>query len=373
MCHCTCSGAGLSAATKGAQSRPDDHPKQLVAIESEPMIGETPQRALDNWLTPTSSFYVRNHFSIPDIQRSEWSLEVGGKVSHELSLSLQELKTLPRITMPITMECAGNNRSDLEPPAPGNQFQNGAVSAAYWAGVSLKDVLEMANIEPCAVEILFEGHDSGVPAEGEPEIPYLRSLPLDVATHPDTLLAYEMNGDDLPKEHGHPLRLIVPGWYGMASVKWLKRITILDRKYEGFFQTDRYVIEDEDGNQTPLANMGVKSMIGSPSEGDAVMPGEPVCITGMAWSGWGKIERIQVSCDGGETWEEAEMVGPSERYAWQPWRSFWTPEAPGEYTLMSRAVDALGNEQPMESRWNRLGYMVNGVRPVTVTVSERTA
>ena len=159
----------------------------------------------------------------------------------------------------------------------------------------------------------------------------------------------------------------------MASVKWLKRITILDRKYEGFFQTDRYVIEDEDGNQTPLANMGVKSMIGSPSEGGRRHARRPVLHNRDGVVGMGKIERIQVSCDGGETWEEAEMVGPSERYAWQPWRSFWKPEAPGEYTLMSRAVDALGNEQPMESRWNRLGYMVNGVRPVTVTVSERTA
>ena len=367
MCNCTCIRAGLSAPTEVAQIRPDDNPKSLVTIEREPMIGETPQRAFDEWLTPNPLFYVRNHFDIPDIHRSEWNLLVDGVVSRETQLTFDQLKELPRVTMPITMECAGNNRSDLDPPAPGNQFQNGAVSTAYWAGVPLKDVLAIAGIADGAREVLFEGHDSGVPAPGEPEMPYMRSLPIDVALHPDTLLVYEMNGCALPKEHGHPIRLMVPGWYGMASVKWLKRITVLDFNYEGFFQTDRYIMEDETGETVPLTSIGIKSVIGSPAEGDAVRMGE-VCVKGAAWSGDERISAIDVSCDGGETWTRADVFGPSERYAWQRWRYSWSPPAPGEYTLMSRAIDARGNVQPMKTRWNRLGYMVNGVRPVQVAV-----
>ncbi len=367
MCSCTCIRAGLSAPTEVAQIWPDDELKSRVTIEREPMIGETPQRALDEWLTPNPLFYVRNHFDIPDISCSEWNLRVDGVVSRDTQFTFDELKELPRVTLPITMECAGNNRSDLDPPTPGNQFQNGAISTAYWAGVPLKDVLAIAGIGDGVREVLFEGHDSGVPAPGEPETPYLRSLPIDVATHPDTLLVYEMNGCVLPKEHGYPLRLMVPGWYGMASVKWLKRITALDFDYEGFFQTDRYIIEDEAGKTVPLTSIGVKSVIGSPAEGEAVRMGE-ACVKGVAWSGDDRIAAIDVSCDGGDSWERAEVFGPSERYAWQHWRYCWSPPAPGEYTLMSRAVDARGNVQPMKTHWNRLGYMVNGVRPTPVTV-----
>ena len=153
----------------------------------------------------------------------------------------------------------------------------------------------------------------------------------------------------------------------MASVKWLKRITVLDTNYEGFFQTDRYIIEDETGNAVPLTNMGIKSVIGSPAEGDEVRMGE-VCVKGAAWSGGERITAVDVSCDGGETWTRADVVGPSERYAWQHWHYCWTPPAPGEYSLMSRAIDARGKVQPMKTNWNRLGYMVNGVRSVKVSV-----
>ena len=367
MCNCTCSGAGLSVAPPSAQVRPDKT-KELVTIEYEPQIGETPASALDAWLTPTPHFYVRNHFSIPDVQCSTWSLRIEGLVTRERRFTLDDLKQLPRVTLPVTMECAGNNRSDLDPPTPGNQFQSGAVSTAYWAGVRLSDVLKTAGINPRAREVLFEGLDTGKPEPSKPEMPYRRSLPLDVALHPDTLLAYEMNGLELPKEHGYPLRLIVPGWYGMASVKWLNRMTVIDSDYSGYFQGHKYVIENDAGEAVPLTTIGIKSLIGSPTDGEAVRVGE-VCVTGMAWSGDKRIARVDFSSDGGTTWEVAEMVGPSERYAWQKWHYSWTPDEPGDYTLMSRAVDVQGNVQPMKSRWNRLGYMVNGVKPVEVTVA----
>ena len=269
----------------------------------------------------------------------------------------------------MTMECAGNNRSDLNPPTPGSQFQSGAVSTAYWAGVRLSDVLKPAGIKSSAREVLFEGHDAGRPEPGASEMPYTRSLPIDVALHPDTLLAYEMNGLELPKEHGHPIRLIVPGWYGMASVKWLRRLTVLDTDYSGYFQGYKYVIEDEAGQSVPLTTIGIKSLIGKPAEGDTVRMGQ-VCVIGMAWSGQERIARVDVSSDSGATWEPADIIGPSEQYAWQKWHYTWTPPAPGDYTLMSRAVDVRGNVQPLKSRWNRLGYMVNGVKPVEMTVTE---
>ena len=364
MCNCTCSKAGLSEST---QVRPNDKPAALVTIERAPMIGETPLSAFDNWITPNPLFYVRNHFDIPEIQCADWKLHIDGVVSQKTALTLDELKNLPRVEMPVTMECAGNNRSDLHPPAPGNQFQNGAISTARWAGVPLKEVLSLSGIGDGAKEVLFEGCDSGVPEPGAATMPYLRSVPIDVAKHPDTLLVYEMNGQDLPKEHGYPIRLMAPGWYGMACVKWVKRVTVLDYRYEGFFQTDRYIIEDDDGGARPLRNMGVKSIISSPEQGVPVRM-EEVCVKGAAWSGRERIAAVDVSCDGGRTWTRAETVGPSERYAWQFWRYPWNPPAPGEYTLMSRATDASGNVQPMETRWNRLGYMVNGVKPIKVSV-----
>ena len=366
MCNCTCIGAGLSAAPQSAQVRPGIE-KNLVTIEREPHIGETPQPTLDSWITPNTHFYVRNHFSAPSIQADNWTLSIDGLVSSRTQLTLERVKSLPRVTLPVTMECAGNNRSDLDPPVVGNQFESGAVSTAYWAGVRLSEILLLAGIGSGAREALFIGQDAGEPEPGADKMPYTRSLPLDVALHPDTMLAYEMNGNPLPYEHGHPLRLIVPGWYGMASVKWLSRITITDKAYSGYFQGHKYVIEDEQGHPVPLTTMGVKSLIASPSCGDTASLGE-VCVAGMAWSGQRRIARVDFSDDGGATWTPAEIVGPSERYAWQMWRHHWTPGAAGEYTLMSRAVDAKGNIQPMKSRWNRLGYMVNGVKPVEVTV-----
>ena len=366
MCNCTCIGAGLSAAPQSAHVRPGNE-KNIVTIEREPQIGEMPRPALEAWITPNPLFYVRNHFPAPSIRRSDWTLSIDGLVSSPIEATLDRLKSLPRVTLPVTMECAGNNRSDLEPSVPGNQFDSGAVSTAYWAGVRLSDALLLAGIGSGAREALFEGHDAGEPEPGKAEMPYTRSLPLDVALHPDTMLAYEMNGKPLPKEHGHPLRLIVPGWYGMASVKWLKRITITDQPYSGYFQGDKYVIEDDLGKTVPLTTMGVKSLIGSPSGGDSVHM-RHTCVTGMAWSGQRRIARVDFSSDGGSTWTPAEIVGPSERYAWQKWHYTWTPDRPGHHTLMSRAVDTDGNIQPMKSRWNRLGYMVNGVKPVEVTV-----
>ena len=366
MVHCTCSEAGVATAVKDqTQTRPSE--QTLVEIDKVPLIGETPQSLLQNWLTPNPLFYVRNHFDTPEIEMSSWRLSVDGFVSELGQLDFDDIKRLPKYTSTITLECAGNNRSDLEPPTPGNQFQSGAVSTAVWAGAALKDILGESGIKPGARQVLFEGADFGTPVPGGSEMPYLRSLPMEVAMHPDTLVAYEMNGEELPIEHGYPLRLVVPGWYGMASVKWLSGIKVIDYEFEGFFQTERYVIENDDGVWEQIKEMSIKSLISSPDAGE-VLANKSTCVAGMAWSGSAQIKNVEFSSDGGQTWEQATLIGPSERYAWQQWHMTWTPPALGHYTLACRATDQLGNVQPTKTRWNAGGYVVNGVRPVCVTV-----
>ena len=366
MVPCTCSEAGVATAVKDqTQTRPSE--QTLVEIDKVPLIGETPQLLLQNWLTPNPLFYVRNHFDTPEIEMSSWRLSVDGFVSELGQLDFDDIKRLPKYTSTITLECAGNNRSDLEPPTPGNQFQSGAVSTAVWAGAALKDILGESGIKPGARQVLFEGADFGTPVPGGSEMPYLRSLPMEVAMHPDTLVAYEMNGEELPIEHGYPLRLVVPGWYGMASVKWLSGIKVIDYEFEGFFQTERYVIENDDGVWEQIKEMSIKSLISSPDAGE-VLANKSTCVAGMAWSGSAQIKNVEFSSDGGQTWEQATLTGPSERYAWQQWHMTWTPSASGHYTLACRATDQLGNVQPTKTRWNAGGYVVNGVRPVCVTV-----
>ncbi len=365
MNTCKCSKAEFARDTSSTLcSQPER--TGLVTIEHEPIIGETPQATLQSWLTPNPLFYIRNHYSIPQ-SNSEWELTLDGHVENVMSFSLDDFRGFPIQTLPITLECAGNNRSDLEPQVPGNPFQNGAVSTAIWAGVPLCNLLNSAGIKEGAVEVLFEGFDSGQPAPEEQIQPYLRSLPIDVAMHPDTLLAYEMNGETLSREHGYPLRLVVPGWYGMASVKWLRRISVRQEKFEGFFQTDRYIIEGDNGESVPVSKVHVKSLISWP-ESNTRLPMKSHMISGMAWSGFSHIAKVEVSDDGGETWSAANLVGPRYRHSWQQWNFAWSPESSGHYTLVARATDEAGNAQPMETRWNSLGYIINGVRPVCVEV-----
>ena len=368
MSRCKCSKAEFARETDAPLcSQPEA--TGLVMIEDEPIIGETPQATLQSWLTPNSLFYIRNHYTIPPAKATaNWALTLEGHVTNEISFSLKDFRNFPKQTLPVTLECAGNNRSDLEPQAPGNPFQNGAISTAIWAGVPLYLLLERAGIKQGAVEALFEGLDVGEPAPGEQTQPYLRSLPMDVAMHPHTLLAYEMNGELLSQEHGYPLRLVVPGWYGMASVKWLRRIRVLQEAFTGFFQKDRYIIEDDEGDAKPVDAIQIKSLISWPGPNASLPPGTHN-VNGMAWSGASHIRSVDVSDDGGETWKPADLVGPRYRYAWQQWNFAWSPEAAGRYTLVARATDEDGNAQPLETRWNSLGYVINGVKPVCVDVS----
>ena len=325
-----------------------------------------PLEALKYNITPAGMHYLLIHFDIPYLDADTWNLEVGGLVANPVSLSLDDIKSRQSVTMPVTMECAGNGRTLLEPRSISQPWGLEAIGTAEWTGTPLGPMLEDAGVDPSAVEILFTGQDRGV--QGDEIQDYQRSLTLEDANRDEVMLVYEMNGQPLQPQHGFPMRLIVPGWYGMASVKWLSGIKVIDYEFEGFFQTDRYVIENDDGVWEPIKEMSTKSLISSPAGGE-VLANKPTCVAGMAWSGNAQIKNVEFSSDGGQTWEQATLTGPFERYAWQQWHVTWTPPASGHYTLACRATDRLGNVQPIKTRWNAGGYVVNGVRPVCVTVA----
>ena len=356
--------------TKGVTHQIASVSNGLKQVGDKPFVGETPQGALDSWLTPNPLFYVRSHFEYPDISNSDglnWSISIDGGDGDVKTTTMMNVMRMPKKTMAVTMECAGNNRSDLEPKVSGNQFDSGAVSNAIWSGVSLSHVLDQVNVSPESVEILFEGADNGVPESGYDESSYLRSLSLEVANDPDTILAYEMNGEPLPIEHGFPLRLVVPGWYGMASVKWLKSITAIKEPFHGYFQGKKYVVRYQNGTEHPLTEMQIKSFVTSHKHGESIAHG-PTSLSGLAWAGRATVKSVEVSVDAGKNWNKASMNGPSDTYSWQKWSLDWIPTNLGHHTLIAKGIDSDGNEQPIESVWNELGYAINGLKPVCINV-----
>ena len=330
-----------------------------------------PLESLRYDLTPIGLHYLLIHFDIPLVDPATWRLEIGGEVDRRLSLSLDELNERPRATVACTLECAGNGRARLAPRPVSQPWLEEAIGNAEWTGTPLAPLLEEAGIGADAVEILFTGLDRGVQAEVEHA--YERSLPVDEALRPEMLLAYEINGQPLPPQHGFPLRLIVPGWYGMAHVKWLERITAITEPFEGFQQAKQYRVKrTEDDRGEPVTRIHPRSLLVPPGIPDFperhrfLEPG-PCLLEGRAWSGWAPIARVEVSADGGETWRDAELGEPTGDYGWRRWSFQWDAE-PGEHELCSRATDAAGNTQPDEAEWNTGGYVNNALQRVPVTV-----
>ncbi|MEE9163748.1 MAG: sulfite oxidase [Thermoplasmata archaeon] len=307
--------------------------------------------------------YVRNHFEVPKLEILEWALEVGGSVHVPQSLSNRDLRDLPTRVGRMTLECAGNGRKNMEPIPAGTPWGHGAVSIVRFTGTPVSNVLNKAGILKEAAEVVFYGADSGEVEPGRTE-PYVRSLPLEVALSPDTILAWEMNGEPLTANHGFPLRLVVPGWYGMASVKWLRRITVSPEKFSGFFQDEQYVYSEENGTPegAPVRRIRVRSLILDSAE----KAGGQLEIVGVAWSGEGTISQVEISWDGGRKWREAELVGSSSPFDLQRWRFLWRPSGRGQFKFVSRATDTSGNVQPISDRWNRLGYGNNGLHAFRV-------
>jgi DMSO/TMAO reductase YedYZ molybdopterin-dependent catalytic subunit len=322
-------------------------------------------------VTPVGMHYLLIHYDIP-LVGDEWKLTVDGDIGTPLALSLDELRALPAHEVVSTMECAGNGRAKLTPRPLSQPWLDEAIGTGRWRGARLRDVLERAVPGAGAVEVLFTGLDRGI--EGGEEQLFQRSLPLDLAREEDVLLAYDLNGAPLPPQHGSPLRLLVPGWYGMTNVKWLTQITLVDEPFKGYQQARGYHVRaDEDDAGVPLQRIRPRALMVPPGIPEFMTRGRTVDagrvrIEGRAWSGHAPIEAVDFSADGGDTWSPAEL-DPDElgRWAWRGWSCTWDA-GPGEHVLACRARDAAGNEQPLEPEWNVGGYANNAVQRMPVSV-----
>lgn len=326
-------------------------------------------------VTPIGLHYLLIHFDIPSVDPSTWRLTIGGTVARPLSFALDQLKALPAVTRQVTLECAGNGRARLTPRPISQPWLFEAVGNAEWTGTPLRPLLEAAGPLPNAVEVVFTGLDRGVQAGIEQQ--YERSLSLADASSDDVLLAYAINGQPLPPQHGFPVRVIVPGWYGMTHVKWLRSITVVSRPFRGYQQEPAYHLTpslDERGE--PVTRMLPRSLMVPPGIPDFLTRTRLVSVgshlvEGRAWSGQGRIVRVEVSSDGGRSWADAELGQAAGDSSWWPWSYRWEASEEGEYELCCRATDSAGNSQPTESRWNAQGMCNNTVQRVKVVVGGR--
>ena len=343
----------------------------LVVHRAHPLNCETSIRDLVGGVVmPNARFYVRNNFQIPNLDRATFRLAVGGLVERSLSLGARDLLNMRSQSLVVTLECAGNGRTRFDRPTEGEKWAFGAVSTAEWTGVPLVEILDRAGVSTRAREVLFRGADCGVVESGSESIHFERSLQLDDARGGDVLLAYAMNGEPLPVQHGYPLRLIVPRWYAVASVKWLTEIELIDRPFAGHFQNHKYWYEWERDGQVvrePVRVQRVRSLITEPSPDAEVQPGE-LCIRGVAWSGAAPIARVAVSV-GDSPWQDARLVGERRNYGWQWWELMTRVEQSGRLTLRARATDLADRTQPERGEWNRLGYGNNAIQEVPIRVS----
>jgi DMSO/TMAO reductase YedYZ molybdopterin-dependent catalytic subunit len=345
----------------------------LIVRQSEPVNLESPFGALDGFITRNEDFFVRCHFPIPEISREKWQLKIGGEVKHALEFGWDEIRAMPETSVTATIECAGNGRVFLSPSVDGAQWERGAVGNAIWTGVRLAEILQRAGLESTAREVILIGSDRGetesAPRPGG-KIHYARSVTLAKAKD-DVLLAWRMNGQGLTPEHGFPLRAIVPGWYGMASVKWLSRIMVTAEPFHGYFQSVDYGFWQRSAGEpslVPITELQVKAQIARPGPAERVPLAEPYLIRGAAWSGDAEVTRVEISTDGGSTWQPARLDGKADRHAWRLWDFPWRPQQRGRTTLMVRATDAKNRTQPNRRDNDRGSYMVNEVLGIDVFV-----
>ena len=317
-----------------------------------------PLDLVDGLTVPNELFYVRSNGPTPVIDPAAWRLGVTGLVSLPLELRLADLEDLPRRSFTAFLECCGNGRSRFRPPTDGTPWANDAVGNAVWTGAPLAAVLDLANLQDGAIDVVAQGAD--FPA-------MRRGLPISVARDPDTLLAWEMNGEPLPIAHGGPVRLVVPRWGGIASTKWLVNLEVTDRAFAGPYHTETYVFFTERGEPVaPIREMPVKSVIASPADGATLEAGDQL-VAGYAWSGYGRIARVDLSTDDGATWTEAAITHEAGPLSWVRWEHPWSA-LPGDTRLRARATDERGLTQPETAPWNAKGYVMNAIHEVTVRV-----
>ena len=329
-----------------------------------------PAEALRYDVTPPGLHYVLTHYDIPDADPAAWTLTVGGLVDHPLTLSLADLDAMTQHTVRVTLECAGNGRAAGEPRPVSQPWLDGAVGTADWTGVRLTDLLDDAGLGDGAVSVVFAGADHGV--ERGVEQDYERGLTVAEATTGDVLVATSMNGGPLPPQHGFPVRLVVPGWYGMASVKWLREIRVVDHEFAGFQHQAYRVRQSPEDPGVPVTRIEPRALLEPPGFPDfmsraRVVDAGAVQLRGRAWSGWAPVERVEVSADDGVTWLEAALESDRGPYAWRGFSASWEA-TPGPASLRARATDASGRVQPTEPVWNRGGFTNNASQPIPVLV-----
>jgi DMSO/TMAO reductase YedYZ molybdopterin-dependent catalytic subunit len=340
--------------------------ERLIPVQQEPFNAESPLCALGVIPTPTPLFYVRSNFAIPALNIDDWRLRISGLVERELEISYADLQQMPRIRSVVLLECAGNGRRRMVPLPSGVPWDLGAVSTAVFEGVSLATLFQQCGIGSDAVEVVFRGADSGSVGQGR-VVHFERSLPITTALDHAVLIADRMNGEPLTPAHGFPVRVVVPGWYAVASVKWLIEIDVIPREFDGHFQAEkyRYIKDATEPDGAPVREMRVRSLITSHANETSVSPGS-IVLSGIAWSGNGAIERVEVSMDGGNTWVLADLA-PADGYG----PSFWLLETAvvhGAYVVMSRATDSQGDTQPLSPIYNELGYGNNVVHAINLRI-----
>jgi DMSO/TMAO reductase YedYZ molybdopterin-dependent catalytic subunit len=364
-----------SAAFASQSDAPRQEIDPLTVRVTRPFDAETPVGDFASFLTPNHRFFVRSHFGPPapdKIEESQWRLDVGGAVERPQAFTMKALRQLEPVTITAVLQCSGNGRAYHRPRVPGVQWQRGAVGNAEWTGVRLRDVLETAGCRAEARHVQFQGADR--PALASVPL-FIRSIPVEKALHPDTILAYEMNGQPLPLLHGAPLRVLTPGWMAESCIKWLTDIVVREDEAAGYYMQTAYRVPSSAGVQgaggtgstVPVEVMPVKSLIVSPPNGQVTNTG-PITIRGVAWAGEVKVANVEVSMDEGTTWKPARLLGDDLRYAWRQWQFMWTAKVPGTFTILCRATDADGAQQPAVSPWNPSGFLWNGWDRVTLQV-----
>lgn len=335
---------------------------------------EAPVQYFNTWLTPVPHFFVRNHMYEPvELDAPQWRLSIGGEVEKPTTLSLADLSKLELHSIVNTLECAGNGRAFQRPQVPGIQWGKGAVSTARFSGPRMRDVLQRAGVKATGKHVMFRGLDE-VPGKVPP---FIRSVPLEKALDADTIIATHMNGSPLTKHHGFPARALVPGWVGAASCKWLTEIKVLESEFVGNFMNPGYrfpnqpvkpgeTVKPEDTH--PLTALTVKSVIAGPTDGATVKAGK-VAVNGAAWAGEADIAKVEISTDGGSTWNAAKLGREQAHYAWRLWAYEWKPGKSGEFTILSRATDNQGRTQPETPLWNPSGYLNNAIDQVKIHVA----
>jgi DMSO/TMAO reductase YedYZ molybdopterin-dependent catalytic subunit len=348
--------------------------RRFIVRNEKPLDLESPVSALDQWLTPNDQFFVRSHFGPPAVGLVPWELAIVGEVNRPVQLGIGELNGYDQVTVSGVLQCSGNGRAFFRPTVPGVPWERGAVGHAEWTGVRLGDLLKSSRLKAGAAHVHLRGAD-GPPSPRTPA--FFRSIPLERALDPSTIVALKMNGELLPVLHGGPIRLVVPGWAGNHWLKWLRTITVSREEAPGFFMQTGYrlprspappgaVLKPSD--LVPLTTMNVKSLITWPARSDRVPVGEQE-VRGVAWTGTGHVTKVEFATDRDPEWKPAVLLDPAREGSWRRWRAIWNAAKPGACVLRVRATDSNGETQPETTPWNRSGYLWNGIDTVTCEVS----